>query len=182
MSKENKKRLDILYRKHNEWLRQVAWNISHDKDMVDDLVGELYLYLAEKGNKKIWYLDSFNLGYCKSFLQSRFINKIKSQNKMTEFDATIETPEVPYNTQFDERLDRVYEEIKELLKSKRIEKDWVSAKIAELYYFGNDFTIDSLAKHLGCSKSTVFLHIKKMRLEINEKIENPFDKEDNEEE
>ena len=65
-----------------------------------------------------------------------------------------------------------------MLKSKNAQKDWVSAKIAELYYFGKGFTIESLAKEVGVSKSTVFLHIKSMRKEIKKNIQNPFDNND----
>ena len=175
MSKENNKRLDLLYRKHNEWLRKVAWNLCEDEDMVDDLVSELYLYLAENGNEKMYYHDgTFNLGYCNSFLKSRFINKIKSKNKFTEYNADEEVPQIEYNEEFDRSLDSTYTDIKKFLKSKQSQGDWASAKIAELYYFGKGFTIEGLAKEVGVSKSTVFLHIKSMKKEIRNNIDNPF--------
>ena len=176
MSKENSKRLEVLYRKHNEWLRKVAWNLCGDVDMVDDLVSELYLYLAENGNEKMYYHDgSFNLGYCNSFLKSRFINKVKSNNRFTEYNANEEIPESEYNEGFDRSLENTYDGIKTYLKSKQTKDDWVSAKIAELYYFGKGFTIESLAKEVGVSKSTVFLHIKAMKKEIKKNIDNPFE-------
>ena len=175
MLKENNNRLDLLYRKHNEWLRKVAWNLCEDEDMVDDLVSELYLYLAENGNEKMYYHDgTFNLGYCNSFLKSRFINKIKSKNKFTEYNADEEVPQIEYNEEFDRSLDSTYADIKKFLKSKQSQGDWASAKIAELYYFGKGFTIEGLAKEVGVSKSTVFLHIKSMKKEIRENIDNPF--------
>jgi len=175
MSKrENNKRLEVLYRKHNKWLRQVCYNICKDADMTDELVAELYLYLAEKGNEKIYYLDSFNTMYCRSFLQSRFFNKCKVNNRYSDYEPDENQPENVYNTEFDESIDSTYNDIKLFLKSKKTNKDWVSAKIAELYYFGKGFTIESLAKEVGVSKSTVFLHIKSMKLEIKENIDNPF--------
>ena len=179
-TKENNRRLEILYKKHNEWLRQVSWNLCGDVDMVDDLVGELYLYLSEKGNEKIYYQDSFNLGYCNSFLKSRFYNRIKVENRFSDYEVNENIPEEVYDTEFDKRLEDTYQEIKDLIKSKQKTNDWASAKIAELYYFGKGFTIEGLAEHIGVSKSTVFLHIKKIRKEINNKLQNPF--EDNEEE
>lgn len=175
MLKENNKRLDVLYRKHNEWLRKVAWNICEDVDMTDELVSELYLYLAEKGNEKIYYLDSFNLGYCRTFLQSRFYNKCKVNSRYSDYEPDENIPQIEYNEEFDKSIDDTYDNIKELLKSKNAQKDWVSAKITELYYFGKGFTIESLAKEVGVSKSTVFLHIKSMRKEIKKNIQNPFD-------
>ena len=175
MSKQNNIRLDVLYRKHNEWLRKVTWNICRDVDMTDELVAELYCYLAEKGNEKIYYLDSFNLGYCRSFIQSRFYNKCKVNNRFSDYEPNENIPQSEYDVEFDESLDNTYTEIKQLLKSKNSDNDWVSAKIAELYYFGKGFTIESLAKEVGVSKSTVFLHIKSMRKQIKKNIKNPFD-------
>ncbi len=79
--------------------------------MVDDLVAELYLYLAEKKNEKIYYLDSFNLQYCRSFISSRFINRIKIENKFTN---TVDDNrlEETYDTQFDEGIDDTLQKIK----------------------------------------------------------------------
>lgn len=178
MLKENNKRLEVLYRKHDKWLRQVCYNICKDKDMVDDLVGELYLYLAEKGNEKIYYLDSFNTMYCRSFLQSRFYNKCKVNNRYSNYEPDENIPQSVYNEEFDEMIDKTYVDIKLFLKSKKSNKDWVSAKIAELYYFGKGFTIESLAKEVGVSKSTVFLHIKAMKSEIKNNVTNPFNEEE----
>ncbi len=178
MLKENNKRLDILYRKHNEWLRKVTWNICRDVDMTDELVAELYCYLAEKGNEKIYYLDSFNLGYCRSFIQSRFYNKCKVNNRYSDYEPDENIPQSEYDVEFDKSIDDTYDNIKQLLKSKNANSDWVSAKIAELYYFGKGFTIESLAREVGVSKSTVFLHIKSMRKEIKKNIKNPFDNKD----
>lgn len=175
MSTENNRRLDGLFRKHNEWLRKVAWNLCGDEDIVDELVSELYLYLAENGNENLYYHDgTFNLGYCNSFLKSRFINKMKSKNKFTDYEPDENIPQIEYNEEFDKSLDSTYSDIKKFLKSKQTKDDWVSAKIAELYYFGKGFTIEGLAKEVGVSKSTVFLHIKSMKKEIRNNIDNPF--------
>jgi DNA-directed RNA polymerase specialized sigma24 family protein len=174
MLTENNKRLDVLYRKHNEWLRKVAWNICKDVDMVDELVAELYLYLGEKGNENIYFLDSFNLQYCNSFLKSRFINKIKLSNRYTEYEPDENELDEVYNYDYDTSIDNTYSDIKTFLKAKQTNGDWVSAKIAELYYFGKGFTIEGLAAEVGVSKSTVFLHIKAMKKEIRENINNPF--------
>lgn len=176
---ENNKRLDLLYRKHNEWLRKVAWNLCEDVEMVDDLVSELYLYLAEKPNEKLYYHDgTFNLQYCNSFIKSRFINKLKLEKRYADKEIDDNIAEEVYNEGYDKKLDSTYDEIKTYLKSKQTEKDWVSAKIAELYYFGKGFTIEGLAEEIGVSKSTVFLHIKKIKKEIKNNIENPFIKDE----
>ena len=179
-NKENNKRLEVLFRKHDKWLRQCTWNICRDRDMVDDLVGELYLYLAEKNNEKIYFLDSFNLQYCRAFISSRFINRIKIENK---FSNTVDDNRLEdvYDDNFDLGIDNTLQQIKVFLKQKQKGKKWVSAKIAELYYFGNKKTIEGLATEIGVSKSTIFLHIKSIRNEIKEQFDNPFKENDFEE-
>jgi DNA-directed RNA polymerase specialized sigma24 family protein len=175
MLDENNKRLDYLYRNHNKWLRQVAWNIAKDEDIVDELISELYLYLGEKGNEKLYYHDGgFNLGYCTSFIKSRFYNKCKIANRYVTYEPQDELTGEAYDEDLDASLHTTYEDVKKFLKSKASTDDWASAKIAELYYFGSDFTIEGLAKEVGISKSTVFLHIKKMKQELTENIKNPF--------
>jgi len=176
---ENNKRLEVLYKKHDKWLRQVSWNICKDKNMVDDLVAELYLYLAEKKNEKIYYLDSFNLQYCRSFISSRFINRIKIENKFTN-EVDDNRLEDDYDTQFDKGVDNTLQQIKTFLKQKQKGPKWVSAKIAELYYFGDKKTIEGLASEIGVSKSTIFLHIKSVRNEIKDNFDNPFETNDDE--
>jgi len=176
---ENNKRLEVLYKKHDKWLRQVSWNICKDKNMVDDLVAELYLYLAEKKNEKIYYLDSFNLQYCRSFISSRFINRIKIENKFTN-EVDDNRLEDDYDTQFDRGIDDTLQQIKTFLKQKQKGPKWVSAKIAELYYFGDKKTIEGLADEIGVSKSTIFLHIKSVRNEIKDNFDNPFETNDDE--
>jgi len=178
-NRENNARLEVLYRKHDKWLRQCTWNICKNKDMVDDLVSELYLYLGEKNNEKLYFLDSFNLQYCRSFISSRFINRIKIENKFTN---TVDDNrlEETYDTQFDEGIDDTLQQIKTFLKQKQKGPKWVSAKIAELYYFGDKKTIEGLADEIGVSKSTIFLHIKSVRNEIKDNFDNPFETNDDE--
>ena len=47
-------RLEVLYNKHHKWLMAAAKNISKDKEIAEDLVSELYIYLAEKKNEKVF--------------------------------------------------------------------------------------------------------------------------------
>ena len=76
---ETTKRLGVLYNKHHSWLMACAYNKSKDIKVSEDLVQDLFLYLGEKNNPKIYYRDSFNLLYCHQFLSSRYINYIKSR-------------------------------------------------------------------------------------------------------
>jgi DNA-directed RNA polymerase specialized sigma24 family protein len=172
---ENNKRLDILYRKSHGWLSAVAFNLSKDKEVADELVGELYLYLAEKCNPSIWYLDSFNLMYCHSFIRSRFFNKTKTDKRRADLDDDYDVIEEEYNTAKDEQLEKTYDDMVEELKRLEKTKLWAPAKLAQMYFF-SDKTLEGLSNEIGISKSTTFLHVKKIKKHIRENLDNPFKK------
>lgn len=175
----NAKRIDILYRKHNDWLLKVAFNLSHNKSDADDMVQNLYVYLLEKGNEKIYYFDSFNLKYCYLFIRTRFLNskKTKKLNIVDDdlFNFDIEDKE--YNYIEDEIIQRSYNEVMDkLTQLKKTNKVWSSAKIFELYHKDNDTTIESLSQKLNLCKSTIFTNVKKVKEIIKNDLENPFTK------
>lgn len=169
-------RLETLYKKHHSWLLAVAYNKSKDKVVSADLVGELYLYLAEQRNPKVFYQDSFNLLYCYNFIGSRYINYIKRQNKSIHTDKWADKEDKPYDIEYDKKLHHAYDSIKQELDRLKHTKLWPSAKLYELYAFA-DITLDELAKEVGISTSTTFLRVKEIKLYLKNKINNPFDNE-----
>ena len=173
LQQETTKRLDVLYRKHNSWLHACAYNQSKNKEVTQDLVQELYIYLGEKQNPKLFYLDSFNLLYCHNFISSRYINFIKRQNKSVQTNSWSDKPEDKYDVGEDEKLDVAYEAVKDELARLKNGKLWTSAKLYQLYAY-SDLTMDELSKKIGISKSTTFLNIKKIKEHLKDVIENPF--------
>ena len=174
--KEHQKRLEVLFLKHHKWLSQCAYNISKDIDVADDLVGQLYIYLAEKVNPSLYYADSFNLMYARSFLSSRFLNKTKRDKKVIyceEYDTDEAVEE--YDLQTDIAMENAYDNVLGELNHLKTTKLWSSARIYELYVFG-EYTLDGLAKELNLSKSTVFLAVKKIKGHLKKQIQNPFEK------
>jgi DNA-directed RNA polymerase specialized sigma24 family protein len=174
---ENGKRLETLFLKHHTWLMQVSYNISKDMEVAEDLVGQLYIYLGEKENDKLYFADSFNLMYCRAFINSRFLNKTKRDKKVTyveEYD-TDDKDEV-YDTDYDKKLETTYDSVISKLEGFKNTKMWASAQIARMYWF-NDYTLDEVAEEIGISKSTVFLSVKKIKQLLKETTENPFIKE-----
>ena len=171
---ENNKRLDVLYRKSHNWLIAVAFNLSKDTEVADELVGELYLYLAEKCNPAIWYLDSFNLMYCHAFISSRFYNRIKAGKRNVELSDTYDEVEEEYNVDADEKLDDTYNQVVDELK--RLEKTrlWAPSKIYQMYAFDGEMTFEKLASELKLSKSTVYLNCKKVKKHLKDNLNNPF--------
>lgn len=176
MNSETNKRLDILYRKHHEWLMKVSYNLSKDTDIANDLVGELYIYLGEKQNPKLYYLDSFNLKYCQMFLASRFYNKCNRDKKMVITDSFTDDMDSEYDYDGDERLELTWDSLKQELEELKLSKMWSSAKLYEMYTM-EDLTMEQLSKQIGISKSTTFLNIKKVREHLKNNLNNPFNEE-----
>ena len=176
---ENKERLGVLYEKHNSWLMACAYNASNDVRISEDLVQGLYLYLLEKRNPKLFYNDSFNLLYCHNFINSRYINYIKRENRTTYITDSFEREDTPYNEEWDKKLEDSYNKIKEELQRLSKTRMWSSAKLYEMYAF-TDTTMEELSKNIGISKSTTFLNIKKIKQHLKDIIDNPFNDEPNE--
>tara|TARA_A100001201_G_scaffold142790_1_gene142015 strand:- start:4449 stop:5006 length:558 start_codon:yes stop_codon:yes gene_type:complete len=170
---ETQQRLGTLYEKHHDWLMAVAFNQSKNLQVAEDLVGELYLYLGEKNNHKLYYRDSFNLLYCHNFISSRYINYIKRQNRSSYIEDTYEKEDIPYDVDYDKKLQLAYDTIKKELDDLSKTRNWSSAKLYEMYAF-TDVTMEELSTKIGISKSTVFLNIKKIKKHLKDKIENPF--------
>jgi DNA-directed RNA polymerase specialized sigma24 family protein len=172
--KENNRRLEVLYKQHHNWLIACMFNLSKDKDTSDEIVSELYMYLAEKCNPALWYLDSFNLQYCYAFLRSRFFNKTKSDKRKTGLSDEYDEVEKEYDLDTDERLEEAYNQIVAELKNMERTRAWASSKLYQLYAFDKDMTLEKLASNIGISKSTAFLQTKKAKLHLRATIKNPF--------
>lgn len=170
---ENNKRLEVLYRKHHRWLEGVAFKITRNHEDKDDLIGELYVYLSERPNDNLWYNDSFNLMYCRSFIHSRYFNKLKREKKQQLVDEFWEIEDIEYDYDGDILLQEKYDEVVNELKSLQKTSMWASAQLFHIYMF-SDLTMDGVSEAIGVSKSTTFSHIKKVRQFLKSKIQNPF--------
>jgi RNA polymerase sigma factor (sigma-70 family) len=173
---ECERRLEGLHKESHIWLLKSAKKITKQQEEAEDLVQELYIYLHEKCNKKLFYgLDTYNLFYCHKFLHSRFMNKVTKLNRVKygyEGDDN-DIQDSVYDIELDLRLQKAHEEVMDELKRLQITKQWPQAKIFELYWCSDD-TLDEVAKKTKISKSTVFLAVKKIRRYLKEVVDNPF--------
>lgn len=167
-------RLINLYNQHHDWLRSVSYNLCKNTDVADDLIGELYLYLAEKKNPKLFFSNSFNLKYCHLFLSSRWVNMVKRENKSIYVQNWKDTEDVPYNHEWDAMVDKFEQDVKDELDHLKTTPMWSSAKLYELYQF-SDLTMEELSEEIGISKSTTFLNVKKIKQHLQNNIKNPKD-------
>jgi RNA polymerase sigma factor (sigma-70 family) len=173
---ECERRLSNLYKESNNWLLQVAYNVTKNRENAEDMVQELYEYLHKKCNPKLFWGDnSYNLLYCSKFIKHRYFNKTKKLNRTTYVEEIWDTEmDTPYDVEQDLAIQKAYDDVMRELEQLERTKMWASSKIFSLYWC-SDKTLDKLAKEIGISKSTTFLAVKKIRVYLKEVIENPFD-------
>jgi len=169
---EHNQRLTNLVKNHETWLKQVMYNLTSNESVVKDMIQELYLYLAERKDKRLYYLDSFNLKYCYLFLCSRYTNLIKREGKNIYTDQFKETIDEVYDDTWDNELLRFELDVKKELKKLESSKLWSSAKIYQMYQFSDD-TMEELSKKIGISKSTTFSSVKKIKEHLKQTIDKP---------
>lgn len=179
ISKESTKRLDILHRHHYDWLFSVGFKVSKSKIVTEDLIQELYIYLAERDDEELYFKDSYNLQYCRAFILSRFYNLTKVEARWGVLAEDYEKEEIPYNVEWDMKLQNSYDEVVKELSNMKKQKGWSSAMLAEMYWFSN-MTFDELSKEIKISKSTAFLNVRKVKERLRDKLDNPFKDENNE--
>lgn len=170
---ETTKRLDVLHRKHYSWLYSVGFKVSKDKIITEDLIQELYLYLAERNDEKLFYEDSYNLQYCRSFILSRFYNLVKFEDRFSDLPENYDEEHIPYDLTEDNKLEKSYQQLKRELESLKHSPKWSSAMLFEMYWFDNK-TYDELARDIKISKSTAFLNVRKVKHYLKDSVENPF--------
>ena len=174
---ECERRLIGLHEESYSWLLKSAKKITKQTEEAEDLVQELYIYLHEKCNVKLFYgAHTYNLFYCHKFLHSRFMNKVRKLNRvklMGDYTPWEEQGETIYDEEMDLRLQEAHDEVLQELNRLKITRMWPQAKIFELYWMSED-TLDDVAKNTKISKSTVFLAVKKVRKYLKEVIDNPY--------
>lgn len=174
---ENRERLDYLYRHSHKWLLGAAFKVCKNLDVANELVADLYLYLSERINPALWYdeedIRSFNLQYCRKFLVTRNLNRIKRDGKTDSLYDSPEGIDTEYDYDSDDRIEKAYSDVLNELKRLERTRLWAPAKLAGLYFF-DDYTLDGLAKEIKISKSATFLNIKKIKTHLKNKIDNPF--------
>ena len=171
---ECNERLDNLYRQSNTWLLQVSYNICKSRLESEELVQDLYLYLAEKCSPKLYYDNSYNLMYCHSFIKSRWINRTKRAKKIQYIGIVqSEDSDIEYNVDADVQIMEAHKAVMDEINRLKKTKGFSSAMIYEIYWTGDD-TLQEVADKIGISKSTVFTHLKRVRQHLKQIIKNPF--------
>jgi hypothetical protein len=173
--KENTERLKVLYNESHKWLLAASFNITKNKEIAEDLVSELYCYLGETIRPNLWWGNSFNVMYCYAFVKSRFLNKVKRDKKIQyHSDVYDDRQDTVYDEEYDKKLEDAYNGVVDELKAMEYTKQWAPSKLAQIYWFNEDMTLEKLASEIKISKSTAFLNCKKVKVHLKKTLENPF--------
>ena len=164
---DNSQLVEHTYKKHHNWLSQVAYNFTQNKDNAEELVQELYLRLMEmKDINKIMYNNDINLFYLYKMVKSIYLNGLKKQtNHLPIDDDLVNLPADSYSIDADNEFERVLELTNEALDSIH----WFDAKLLRVYLEDNH-SIQSLHNATGISNSTIFTSMKKSKQYVRDYV------------
>lgn len=170
---ETRDRLHHLHVSHSQQLEGMARKITGDRDVAEELVSDLYLYILEKPNAQIFYSTSFNLYYCKLFLRSRFINRVKKEPKRVGLTEAYHLEDIPYDDERDRRFEECWNDMLYQMDRMKKEKGWSSILLFE-HYMMSDKTLEEVSKEIGISITTTFTNVNKAKKALRERLNNPF--------
>jgi DNA-directed RNA polymerase specialized sigma24 family protein len=172
---ECEKHLTNLFNQSHVWLLKASYNVCKSREEAECLVSDLYEYLHKKCNPKIFWGESYNLMYCLQFIKHRWINKTSKLNRV-KYVGVVEcnnNTSEEYDYQKDEDIMKAYDDVKREIDRLKKTKQFASAMIYEHYWFSED-NLNEVSDKIGISKSTTFIHIKKVKQHMKEFIDNPF--------
>lgn len=161
-----------LYTDKHDWLLQCAYNLTQNKNDADDLIGDLFLRLAEmdeaKINKMIFLNRELNLFYIFKMIKSMFINQQKKNSQQTFVDIDNHLHQVE-SEEYDENADNEFEELFKQTMDAMNDLHWFDRKMLETYIH-EDHSIASLSNATKISKSTIFTSLKNSKTHIKEYV------------
>jgi RNA polymerase sigma factor (sigma-70 family) len=162
----NSEMVEIVYRNHNKWLNQVAYNFTNNKLDAEELVQDLYLRLMEMADiSKIKYNNTVNLYYLYKMLRSIFLNQQKVKiNALPIDEELVNLHFEEYDYASDNEHEETIKRVNEIL-----EKDvyWFDSKLFRVYIEENH-SIKSLSKATKISSSTIWTSLSKTKAYIKQ--------------
>jgi DNA-directed RNA polymerase specialized sigma24 family protein len=164
---DNSQLVEHTYKKHNNWLSQVAYNFTNNKDNAEELVQELYLKLMElKDVSKIMYNNDVNLFYLYKMLRSIHLNGIKKVvNVLPIDDDLLNKSAEEYSYEADSDFERMLSLTHEALNKEY----WFGKKLLEVY-INEGHSIQSLHNATGISNSTIWTQLNKTKKSVREYV------------
>ena len=167
---QNGERLSLLYKKHGEWLRAVAFNFTKDQDKADDLLQDVYVHLLEMGNlEKIIYSEKdLNLYYIYKLIRSKFINSAKKQKKLPQTKLDEDSHEIFENEEYNMDKDETVEMLLKIISDGLDELHWFDRRLFETYH-NEGHSIQSLHEATRISRNTIWVSLNKTKKYLQQK-------------
>ena len=175
MKSECDKRLETLYKESHTWLLKASYNICKSMQESEELVSDLYVYLAKECREKLWWGKSYNLIYCQKFLKHRWYNRAEKVGRYVHIGdiSIMDKSDEIYDEERDIAVMEAHDAVMKELQNLQTTRLWPQARLYSMYWCSDD-TLNEVAQKIGISKSTTFLAIKKIRKHMQGVIDNPF--------
>jgi hypothetical protein len=95
-------------------------------------------------------------------------------NRTSTISDDYDVVETEYDIDKDELWERTHDMVVDELKRMELTRQWAPSKLAQMYFFSEDMTLEKLASEIRISKSTAFLNVKKVKKHLKDTIPNPF--------
>ena len=161
----NSQRVELVYKKHHNWLIACAYNLTQDQEDAESLIQDVYLQLLEMQNlEKIVYNETdLNLFYLYKIIKSKFLNNVKADQKLNKTalkeDLRESKADEEYDHQRDENTERLLELVDEALND---ELHWFDSKLF-VTYIEENHSIQSLHNATKISKNAIFTSLRKTK-------------------
>jgi len=175
--------------KLSDKFRTMTYGLTTDKNEVDELVQELFLYFLNMNQetlKRIWEKDgeegiirygAVALRRAYTSPRSNYFYKYKKYyTNLQDYYVTDTLDNYGFQSKSIENLPEIIEENYQSKKLDKIDntlsKDftWYDKKIFELYYYEEGNTLDSLAAKTSISRNSLFTTIDKVRELLKKKL------------
>ena len=105
-----------------------------------------------------------------------YLNKVKRDKKIKyQADNPIDNRvDTEYDEEWDIKLEETYNEVVAELKNMERSRNWPASKLAQIYWFTPNMTLEKLSNEIKICKSTSFTNVKKAKLHLRETLNNPF--------
>jgi DNA-directed RNA polymerase specialized sigma24 family protein len=163
----NNKEVQDIYNLHHDWMLKCAYNFVKSKQIAEDIIQNVYIYLLEMENiDKIRYNKVWNMMYLYSMIKSRCLdkkNKHISNNIEIEIDSQYLEYDYEADQEFERKLNIVYHEL-----SNNSELFWFDKKLFSIYIDENH-SLTSLSQATKISRSSCWSSISKTKKHIKNK-------------
>ena len=158
--------LEILSKKHNEWLR-MAMSFGADRDTAQDLVQDMYLRMhkyVENPERIMYNEDEVNTYFVFVVLRNLFVTSQKSMSfdTLEEIDGEITEPNYESENAYNRLIDEIWQEVDEW--------HWYDTKLFKLYH-NTDMTIKKISEETKISERSIWntLDNGRKRIQANRK-------------